>query len=367
MENSMKSAELIEKMMTHGMGPFIGVPCSVLKNIFSYIKLKYPDMYLTANNEGEALSIATGMSLAQKRPVVLMQNSGIGNMMNPFVSLNQVYKLPIIFIISWRGHSEIKDSVEHEIMGKITIETLKLLDMSIIDLTNEMIDVNVILEKIEKSNESNKSCCILVNKNTFDDKEEYIECIDTDEIEDNVLGKDEVIMALAEKIEQDTIIVSGTGIISRELFHFADRDLNFYMLGSMGCASSIGLGLALETNKKVIVLEGDGSFLMRMENIVSIGNQKPQNLIHIIVIDGEYETTGHQKVNIVDYKEVVKGCGCNKIYVCKNYLELCNSIEECMKNTEYSTILAQIKKRTNIQSRVSKTPEEIKMNLKTNI
>lgn len=162
----MKAKDLIDGMVQQGMGPFTGVPCSVLKDAINYIEMRHSECYLTANNEGEALAIASGMYLAGKRPVVLMQNSGIGNMINPFVSLNQIYKIPITFVISWRGYTGISDAVQHEYMGKITSKILELIGINIIDLTQYDFTVEEILQRLENNYQSKKSSCILINEPT---------------------------------------------------------------------------------------------------------------------------------------------------------------------------------------------------------
>lgn len=122
-------------------------------------------------DEGEALAIASGMYLAGKRPVVLMQNSGIGNMINPFVSLNQIYKIPITFVISWRGYTGISDAVQHEYMGKITSKILELIGINIIDLTQYDFTVEEILQRLENNYQSKKSSCILINRATLEKEE----------------------------------------------------------------------------------------------------------------------------------------------------------------------------------------------------
>ena len=416
----MKAKDLIDGMVQQGMGPFTGVPCSVLKDAINYIKMRHSECYLTANNEGEALAIASGMYLAGKRPVVLMQNSGIGNMINPFVSLNQIYKIPITFVISWRGYTGISDAVQHEYMGKITRACLKnhfrnlqaplcgifyphsvavaryaaririnsptnwnsqltkslfqtrsskileLIGINIIDLTQYDFTVEEILQRLENNYQSKKSSCILINRDTLEKEEISNDSMISMEMSTGI-SKADVVEALVSITDDSTAIVSSTGVISRELHNFADRNLNFYMVGSMGCTLSIGMGLASESDKKIVVLEGDGSVLMRMESLATVGTMKPDNLVHIVLIDKLYETTGGQQTNNIAFDEVIKGCGCQKIYKCYEKDNLHNSLRKVLENREYSTLLVYIGKKTDVKPRISRTPETIRETFMTSL
>jgi phosphonopyruvate decarboxylase len=361
-----KAKDLIDGMVQQGMGPFTGVPCSVLKDAINYIEMRHSECYLTANNEGEALAIASGMYLAGKRPVVLMQNSGIGNMINPFVSLNQIYKIPITFVISWRGYTGISDAVQHEYMGKITSKILELIGINIIDLTQYDFTVEEILQRLENNYQSKKSSCILINRATLEKEEISNDSMISMEMSTGI-SKADVVEALVSITDDSTAIVSSTGVISRELHNFADRNLNFYMVGSMGCTLSIGMGLASESDKKIVVLEGDGSVLMRMESLATVGTMKPDNLVHIVLIDKLYETTGGQQTNNIAFDEVIKGCGCQKIYKCYEKDNLHNSLRKVLENREYSTLLVYIGKKTEVKPRISRTPETIRETFMTSL
>lgn len=135
----------------------------------------------------------------------------------------------------------------------------------------------------------------------------------------------------------------------------------------MGCTLSIGMGLASESDKKIVVLEGDGSVLMRMESLATVGTMKPDNLVHIVLIDKLYETTGGQQTNNIAFDEVIKGCGCQKIYKCYEKDNLHNSLRKVLENREYSTLLVYIGKKTDVKPRISRTPETIRETFMTSL
>jgi phosphonopyruvate decarboxylase len=279
---------------------FSGVPDSLLKNICAYITDNAPKTnHIIAANEGNAVALAAGHHLATgKIPLVYMQNSGIGNAVNPLLSLvdKQVYKIPVLLMIGWRGEPGIKDEPQHITQGEVTpalLEAMKIpYQIFSMNEENAKEQIHSIVSEIEKSN---SPYAILIKKGTFD-KYTIQETIETK----YELSREEAIDKIVDQLNGDEVIVSTTGKTSRELFEIREgkkqaHHFDFLTVGSMGHSSQIALGIALsKPNKKVICLDGDGALLMHMGSLAIIGNTQPENFIHIIINNGAHESVGGQ-------------------------------------------------------------------------
>ena len=310
------ASEFIDELICNGYGPFLCVPCSNFKELTRYLLSKYPEQYMVVNNEGEALSIASGIALNNKSPVVMCQNSGLCNLLDPLTSLNMVYNIPILFIISWRGKFDLNDEEQHKIMGEITEPILDLLNIKYLYL-NECFD-NC---KQWLNNNRNNISSILIDKNTFyaQKRENVIEKYK------NKLSKRDAIKTIVENIDSKTKLFSTNGYISRILYNVCHRKEYFYMFGSMGCISSIALGYALyNKDDKVIVIDGDGAFLMRLESIATIANYSPNKFVHIVLDDGKYESTGAQPTLTynLNIENIASAIGYKRVYTVSDINEL---------------------------------------------
>jgi len=295
----------ISKCAENGSTFFTGVPCSLLKPLINEAQGNSAVKYIAAVNEGEAAAIAAGGFLAGCRPVVLLQNSGLGNLVNPLTSLLHIYKIPLLFIISHRGIPGGNDAPQHRIMGKITEKLLDLLEVkyrrfpSIPKFLDE--DIRNIFTCL---NETNLSAAYIYNKGDAAEREVAVkkaqpvfdisEIIET-ELSNTLLSREEAVAVAAAVLQNSDLAVSTTGKISRELFKVADRAGNFYMQGSMGCAAGIGLGLSLNQKKRVIVFDGDGAALMKLGSLATIGYYQPDNYLHIVFDNLSYDSTGGQQ------------------------------------------------------------------------
>ena len=248
--------------------------------------------YIAATSEGEAVGIASGCFLAGSIPVVLMQNSGLGNAINPLTSLNLVYEIPFLILISLRGEPGIPDAPEHIVMGPITEKMLELIGIEYEFLVESQSHVEEQLARAyRKIVQTNKPCALIVKKGIFESGHSL-------PVEANkLLPRYEAVKTVLSGLKGNEFIVSTTGMISRELYDIKEDDnKNFYMIGSMGCASSFALGVALQQNdKKVVIFDGDGALLMKLGTLATIGHYKPANLIHILFDNESYESTGGQK------------------------------------------------------------------------
>jgi len=309
-------------LKSKGINFFTGVPDSLLKEFNNVILLNSEKKnHIITANEGSAISIATGYHFATKQiPLVYLQNSGTGNIINPLMSLasKDVYSIPMLIVIGWRGEPGVKDEPQHIAQGKCMIDLIKSLDVTFDILPNSENEANEILNKsIQMIKKESRPHILLVRKNTFEKHSEKVSIINNYSI-----YRKEAIEKLL-NIFNKNIILSTTGKISRELLESADEigmnhDNIFLNVGAMGHVSMISLGIALNTNKKVLCIDGDGSIIMHMGNLTSIGTSNCGNLIHVVLNNGMHESVGVQPTTAFDVNlsKVAESCGysyCKKI------------------------------------------------------
>lgn len=311
--------DFIEKLRAGGIEFFAGVPDSLLKNLCAYITDNIArEKNIIAANEGGAVGLAAGYHLATgKTGCVYMQNSGEGNAVNPLLSLMDadVYKMPLLLIIGWRGEPGVHDEPQHVKQGKVTLSLLETMGIpySVLDENWE----KQTDEALQAIKETNGVYALIVRKGTFEDYK-----LQHQINQDWPLAREEAIKIVVDKLREDDIIVSTTGMISRELFEYRETKgkghaHDFLTVGSMGHASQIALGIALQKpNRRVIVFDGDGALLMHMGGLAIIGDYNPKNLVHIVFNNGAHDSVGGQptvgqKINIetiakaVGYQDVV--------------------------------------------------------------
>ncbi|MEL7556163.1 MAG: phosphonopyruvate decarboxylase [bacterium] len=296
---------------------FTGVPDSQLKPLCNYLFSTYgiSKQHIIAANEGNCTALAAGYHLATgKVPVVYLQNSGIGNIINPVASLmnDKVYGIPCIFIIGWRGEPGVHDEPQHIYQGEVTLKLLEDLDVCtfIIDKDTKESEVEETLISWQPLLKAGKQVAFVIKKGAleFDGKVKYKN--------DNSMFREEIIKHIVAVTRKDPI-VSTTGKASRELFEIREANVqghsyDFLTVGSMGHSSSIALGIALnKPEKKVWIIDGDGAVLMHMGAMAVIGSNKPENLVHIVINNGAHETVGGmstvaEKINLV---AIAKACG----------------------------------------------------------
>ena len=321
---------------------FAGVPCSLLKPITDPLYQQGGARYLVTANEGEAAAVAAGYYLGGKFGVVTMQNSGLGNAVNPLTSLISTFNIPIALLISMRGSfNTYIDEPQHLHMGEITQQLLDLLKIEVFSSG----------ESLEKSfrewatfllSSKNPSAFLIFREDSISQEISYdskkggakndftarsMDKLDSVAFEERGTStRAQVIEAVLNIISEDDVIVSTTGYTSRELNTICDRQLNFYTVGSMGCASSIALGIAMVSKKRVIVLDGDGAGIMRMGALSTIGMVNPDNLLHLMLDNGAHESTGGQptasfKTNLGG---VAASCGYQNVISTNNLTDLAN-------------------------------------------
>ncbi len=348
--------DFIDELKKYDLDTFIEVPCSLFKDLLNYmwgnnIRVMNPV------NEGIALSMASGYYTATKRiPVVMMQNSGFGNTINPLTSLNQIYNIPVLYIISWRGFGgKGKDAPEHDIMGENLENILKAFKISYYILEEDNYK-----EQIEKSikeiKSKNKPVALILKKGLissyeFNKKKSKYELSRLDAIK------------IIKDSSKDAIFISSTGYPSRDSFQAKDT-ADFYMLGSMGHTLAFGIGVSLNTKKKVIVFDGDGSSLMHLGSLATLAIENIKNLIYVVLDNNAHDSTGGQPTGTekINFEKIAEGFNFKNISKIEKKEELRNIINQFIKKEGPSFLHILVNQESKIGKRVSDkhSCEEIK-------
>lgn len=296
--------EFFKILNEHNLTFFTGIPDSTFKDLIKFLTDNQGENFenIIACNECEAIAIAAGYYLAtNKIGVVYMQNSGFGKTINPLTSLcdPEVYSIPILLMIGWRGEPNKKDAPQHKKMGKITLPLLETLQIPYAILEPNAQKIEKEFNKALQYFDKKKGPFALIFRRNFFQNYEMKRIISNK----YSLTTKEVIHLILNSLSKDEIIISNTGYISRLLFEYResnekDHYKSFYNIGSMGCASSIGLGIALQKpQKRIIVFDGDGAAIMQMGAFSTIGKYSPTNFVHIIIDNEAHESTGSQPTN----------------------------------------------------------------------
>lgn len=321
----------IDKLEENNINFFTGVPDSLLKNICAYIEDNKDENHnIIAANEGAAMGLATGHYLATGEiPVVYMQNSGEGNIINPLASLTdkEVYNIPILLIIGWRGRPGVHDEPQHIKQGKVTLPLLETMEIKYTILSKDENEfTNQLNDVIEYMAKTKESFAFVVEKDTFED----YKLQNNQQYENLEMSREEAIQIVADSLDENAVIVSTTGMISRELFEYRansnqTHEKDFLTVGSMGHSSQIALGIALEkSNHKIYCFDGDGAAIMHMGSMAIIGSKHPENYIHIIFNNGAHDSVGGQptvglQINI---PEIAKALNYKKVFSIKDRMSL---------------------------------------------
>ncbi len=330
---------------------FTGVPDSLLKQLCLCIDDNVPnDRHVIAANEGNAIALATGYHLGtNEMALVYMQNSGLGNAINPLLSLAdpEVYSIPMVILIGWRGEPGVKDEPQHIKQGKVQLELLESLKLKYDIISPDETAWRPKVEngiKFAKSN--NCPYVFLIKKGTFDKYDSVLKS----EI-DASMTREETLEILLKYIPQDAVIVSTTGKTSREIFEIRARNnephfKDFLTVGSMGHCSSIALGIAIaQPQRKVVCIDGDGAFLMHLGALANVGKIQPTNFYHILMNNFVHESVGGQKTAIdsIDVTGVVKSLKYKNIKSINTVVDLSNSLNEYFNSDGPNFIEIQLK------------------------
>lgn len=320
-----------DELKSLGFDFYSGVPCSFLKNLINYA-INDCD-YVAATNEGEAIAICAGAYLGGKKPVVLMQNSGLTNAVSPLVSLNYSFQLPVLGFVSLRGEPGIPDEPQHELMGRITAEMLEIMEIKWEYLSSDIEEAKNQLLRANSYIATNQTFFFIVKKNTFEKEQlkeqKQLSNVNTLKVVESAKNqlptRFETLKVINSLKGAKTVHLATTGKTGRELYEIEDAPNNLYMVGSMGCISSLGLGLALTKKEhEMIVIDGDGSLLMRMGSLATNGYYAPNNMLHILLDNNTHDSTGGQLTvsNNVQFVDIAAACGYTKSIHVHSLLEL---------------------------------------------
>ena len=367
--------QFIERLRAGGVEFFAGVPDSLLKNLCAYITDNVVrENNIIAANEGGAVALAAGYHLATgKIGCVYMQNSGEGNAVNPLLSLMDadVYRMPLLLVIGWRGEPGVHDEPQHVKQGKVTLSLLDAMGIKYAVLDEKWEEqTDKALRVIQ---ETNGIYALIVRKGTF---EEYK--LQNQVASNWALGREKAIKIVVDKLREDDIVVSTTGMISRELFEYREAKHqghahDFLTVGSMGHASQIALGIALQKpNRRIVVFDGDGALLMHMGGMTIIGDYAPKNLVHIVFNNGAHDSVGGQPTvgQKIDVEAIAKAVGYTDVVSVDNEMALCcamNHINNAdMEGTSFINVNVRKGNRKDL-GRPTTTPVENKQALMENL
>lgn len=340
----MKVEKLVEII---GSDFYTGVPDSQLKALCNYLMATYgidPHHHVIAANEGNCTALAAGYHLATgKVPVVYMQNSGEGNIINPVASLlnDRVYAIPVVFIVGWRGEPGIHDEPQHIYQGEVTVKLLGDMDIKPFVIGKDTTDdeVAVAMDEFKSILATGKDVAFVIRKGALTDapKVEYKN--------DNHMIREEIIQHIVKASGEDPII-STTGKASRELFETRvangqSHKYDFLTVGSMGHSSSIALGVAInKPEQRIWCVDGDGAVLMHMGSMAVLGSNKPKNLIHVVINNGAHETVGGMPTVAadIDLVGVAKACGYPHAVSVDSFEKLDAELEAAKERGELSLI-----------------------------
>lgn len=326
----------VETARQAGFGLYTGVPCSYVKPFINYVidaQARGPTdgrgrsalSYIGAANEGDAIAIATGSELGGKRAIAMMQNSGLGNAVSPLTSLNAIFRIPTLLIVTLRGEpGGPKDEPQHELMGQITTRMLETMNVGWEYFPTEESEVAGAVERaLGHMNKTELPFCFVMKKDsvaphklTSKPTMRWMPPVDPSTFASEFPlarpSRTEALRALQKATGPSDLIVATTGYTGRELYALEDRANQLYMVGSMGCAAPLGLGLArARPDKRVIVIDGDGALLMRLGALATIGYERPNNLVHVLLDNEAHDSTGTQSTvtHSVDLGACARACG----------------------------------------------------------
>ena len=318
-----RAESFVEVARSFGFTQYTGVPCSFLTPLINYIISDETLSYISSANEGDAVATAAGSAIAGTRSVVMMQNSGLGNAISPLTSLTYVFRIPMLIIATHRGAPGVNDEPQHELMGKITTNLFEAMQVPWAVFPTKESGIKPALERaVDYMQKQHRPYVFIMQKGTVAPyellNEHVLKRTITSSIKKNfdnevmLASRNEALNHIIDNTpESETIVIGSTGYTGRELYAINDRSNQLYMVGSMGCVSSFGLGISLaRPDKKVVVIDGDGAALMRMGNFATAGYYAKDNFIHILLDNEVHDSTGAQSTvsaNIC-FADIARAC-----------------------------------------------------------
>ncbi len=358
--------DFYDGLVKRGIDFFAGVPDSLLSNLCACIKENTPkERNVICANEGNAVAMCAGYHIATgKYGVVYMQNSGQGNAVNPLLSLadSEVYSIPMLLIIGWRGEPSVHDEPQHIKQGKLTLKLLETMGIEYTVLSDDYNgQLNMALKYLE---ENERPYAIVVRKG------EFSKYSITKNDSQYAMTREEALSAIISELSEDDIIVSTTGKTSREIFEIRERrgeghQNDFLTVGSMGHTASIAYGICVGTENQVFCIDGDGSFLMHMGSLAVIGSKIPKNFKYIINDNNAHESVGGQPTctDSMDIASILTACGFKKCITAETEEKIISGIKELGENDGYAMIIRTRQGSRDDLGRPTSTPVENKKQL----
>ncbi|MFT4588555.1 MAG: phosphonopyruvate decarboxylase [Limisphaerales bacterium] len=352
-----EAASFIEALSKLGYSQYSGVPCSFLKPFINYVIDDPSSDYLGAASEGEAVGITMGAYLAGRKTVTMCQNSGLGNMVNPLTSLNYPFRVPTLLISTWRGEPGVKDEPQHEQMGRIMPNLFDALEIPWKPFPTTVEQIRPTLEEAEASMaERQLPFGLVMSKDsvaphalTHSDSPTIVE---TDKHDykrgslDERMTRTDALNLILKSLNGDEAIIATTGKTGRELFTIADRPNHLYVVGGMGTASAIGLGVAhAKPDQSVVVIDGDGAALMKLGSMATVGFYQPKNLIHVILDNEQHDSTGGQQTSsgVVKFADVAAATNYRNAFSAEDEKDVGECLRELRKRPGPSLLHVKIK------------------------
>ena len=359
-------------LMKNGTDFFAGVPDSLLKNFCAYVTDNAPaEKHIISANEGSATALATGYHLATgKIPMIYMQNSGEGNMVNPLLSIADpdVYSIPMLIVIGWRGEPGVHDEPQHVKQGKVTCELLDAMKVPYEVLSENEADLPAQFEKAYSYiRENNAQYAFVIRKGTFDDYK-LVNNIPVD----GKMSREEAIEKIMLSADASTAFVSTTGMASRELYELRDKhgmshEKDFLTVGGMGHASQIALSIAMQKkDRQVYCIDGDGASIMQMGGMATIGTRAPSNMIHFVLNNGAHDSVGGQPTvgRQIDLCAIAAGCGYENVLKVETPEELDAALNDSESKSKLTFVEVLVTKGARKDlGRPKSTPKENKIAL----
>lgn len=316
--------QFVEQAKTYGFSWYSGVPCSFLTPFINYVISDRELNYISSSNEGDAVATAAGATLAGQRGVAIMQNSGLGNAVSPLTSLTWTFRIPILLIVTLRGDPKLNDEPQHKLMGPISTSILDKMEIPWEYFPTAENEIAPALQRADKYMlKEHRPYALVMRKGSvapysLTDRS-HTPSRSTNNVQLRYLDsavrptRSSALNRIIEYTDPaDSVIIATTGYTGRELFALNDCANQLYMVGSMGCASSLGLGIALaRPDLRVTVIDGDGAALMRMGNFATIGGYARDNLVHIVLDNEVHDSTGAQATVSagISFAGIAKACG----------------------------------------------------------
>ena len=368
--------ELVGALAGRGYGFWAGVPCSFLTGVINHVLESPAVSYYGATSEGEAVALALGAAFADRKAVVLCQNSGLGNAVNPLTSLAYPFRVPLLLLVTQRGAPGVPDEPQHELMGRITTDLLDTMRIGWEYLPAGGGELEqAVARAVDAMERTSLPYAFVVPKDAIAEQERSLARPAARREPAAPHGEFELaadarptrlaaIRAIASRLDGTQAVVSTTGKTSRELFALGHRPNHVYVVGGMGCASGIGMGFhEASGGRPVVVLDGDGAALMKLGSMATIGHYSPSRLVHVLLDNEVHDSTGAQPTvsGSVDFAAIAMACGYRYVARADRIESAASHVTEALERDGPAFIHVKIKPGSDPRlGRPDRTPAELK-------